>query len=115
MGGAGEIQGRWSWPGPLFFWRKWGLPAQLLAPLVGLDKPLAPLGLTMAFVKGEIILPSILHIKRLLNAITARPASLSLAQALRHPFSFALAPAHGRLMHVHRYLHFSDKEAHVQR
>lgn len=53
-----------------------GLPAQLLASLVGLDKPLASLGLTIAFVEGEITRPSILHGKTILNAI---PANMCLA------------------------------------
>lgn len=61
-----------------------GFPAQLLASLVGLEKPLASLGLAIAFVKGEIVCPPILHRKSILKAITADMClALIMDQALR--------------------------------
>lgn len=61
-----------------------GLPAQLLASLAGLDKRLASLGLAIAFVKGEIVHPSLLHRKSILKAITADIClALIMGQALQ--------------------------------
>lgn len=110
--GAGGIQGLGPGQVPLFM-EEVGLPAQLL------DKPLASLGLTIAFVEGEIAHPSTLHRKSIPNTIQQALPHSHMGQALQEhldPLSHsALAPAHGRHGPVCCYLHFPDEEAKVQR